>query len=95
MTWIKYKKDSCPEKPGQYFVIKYHEGTKEMAFFKPIPPKKTIELMEYRLNLQLEQEMADRCIYIKYNAFFDKHGIEQKREEILYWYRLDEMPEED
>jgi len=94
MGWIKFGKGSFPEKTGKYFVIKFHEGTKEMVFFKPIPPEKTIELMEYRVDIKFEQEFPDRCIYLKYKAFFDRHGLEQKPEEILYWYKLDEIPED-
>lgn len=94
MTWIKYEKGSFPEKHGHYFVIKLFEGSKGMAFFKPIPPKKDICFMEYKRTMKLESDAVDRCIYVKYNVWIDKYDHEQKPEEILYWYKLDEMPEE-
>jgi len=94
MGWIKYEKGSFPEKHGEYFVIKFIEGTKDIGFFKPVPPKKEICFMEYRRTMKLEENFVDRCVYVKYNAWFDKHGLEQKPEEILYWYKLDEIHEE-
>lgn len=95
MGWVKYEKGSFPERLGEYYIVKFYTGTKEMAFFKPIPPKKVIERMEYKMVMELEEEKCDRCIYRKHKAWFDKFGIEQKPEEILYWYKLDEMPQDE
>jgi len=93
--WVKYQKGSFPQEIGQYYVIKYVEGTKGMAFFKAIPPSKQISLMDYRNTMIMEENAIDRVIYRKYKAWFDKYENEQKPEDILYWYKLDEMPEDE
>lgn len=96
MPWIPYKKNSTPEKLGEYFVIKSYQGTDKnhISFFLPIPPDKKIETMVYKQKMHLEENLHDRCVYVKYNAWEDKHGLEQKPDEIVYWYKLDPMPED-
>ncbi len=94
MPWIPYKKNSTPDKHGEYFVIKFYPGTNDMGFFKPIPPEKKIELMYYMQIMELEQDFPDRCIYVKHNIWEDQHRLKQKPENILYWFELDPIPEE-
>lgn len=94
MPWIPYNTNSHPEKQGEYFVLKFYPGLTTHSFFGPFPPKKKIELMIYKQKLRLENDFHDHCVYVKYNAWEDHCGLEQKPEEILYWYELDPIPEE-
>lgn len=50
--------------------------------------------MKYIQTMELEQELHDRCIYVKQNVWEDAFGIRQKPEEILYWFKLDPIPED-
>lgn len=93
MGWVKYEKGSFPEKEGQYYVVRLIEGTPAKAFWAATAPKKRIELMTYKRLMKVEQDCVDRCVYVKYNAFVDCAAYQMKTEEILYWYKLDEMPE--
>lgn len=94
MPWIPYEIKSCPDEYGDYFVIKSYPGKINMGFFKPIPPEKKIELMTYKQKLRLEQDYHDRCVYVKYNAWVNKNDIEQNPDDILFWFKLDPIPED-
>lgn len=94
MGWVA-KKNRLPPETGWYNVIKFHPGTAGLGFFKAVPPWKSSEYMQWKNTMKLEEDCVDRCIYLKYKAFFDLSGIEQKPEEILYWYELDPLVEDE
>ena len=92
MSWDKLK-EKVPPALGWYQVVKFYEGTKKIDFFEPILPRKSIEFMQWKTNMKVESDFIDRCIYVKYKCFVDEFGLEQKPEDILYWFELDPVPE--
>lgn len=92
MGWV-LKKDRLPPQDGWYQVIIYREGTKEMGFFKPIPPSQSLDFMQWKTTMKLEQDFADRCVYVKGKAFFDLGDSEQSMNMVTHWYELDPIPE--
>lgn len=92
MGWILLQ-ERRPDKQGWYQVIKIHKGLEGVGFFKPIPPWKSIEYVKWTQGMKLENEYHDRCVYLKYKCFMDQSGIEQSPNEILYWYELEPIPE--
>lgn len=93
MTWVS-KKERLPPQDGWYNVIKLNHGVERVGFFRPIPAHKSLDYMQWRTSMELENNYVDRCIYRKYKAFFNKNGIEQEKDEIIYWYELDPIPED-
>ena len=93
MTWIKVTERKPPE-TGWYKVVKFDPGTTESGWFFPVPPKKNIKYYQWAEKLRHEESFVDRVIYKRYHCFVDEHGLEQKLDEILYWYELDCIPED-
>lgn len=94
MGWV-LTKERKPEHEATYFVVEFIEGTKGSGFFNPISPCKKITLMSYQTLMKIESNYSDRVIYKKYKAFKNQYDLEQKEENILYWYELDPIPEEE
>jgi hypothetical protein len=93
MSWICLK-DRLPPKEGWYQAVKLHPGIKELAFFKAVPPWKSVNYLNWTTKMKLESDSTDRCVYLKYKCFVNQHGLEQNYDEIIYWYELDPIPEE-
>jgi hypothetical protein len=93
MTWVKLS-ERRPETIGYYNVVRYYPGFKIARFSKPEPPRKQIEYLLWNQKMKLEEEYADRCVYKKYDSFVTEHDMPVDRQEILYWYELDPIPEE-
>jgi hypothetical protein len=92
MGWV-LKEDRLPPKDGWYLVINFIEGTPEMGFFRPLPPSYSTHYMCWKTHLKLEEDFADRCVYVKGKAFYDLNDNLAKNESIKYWYELDPIPE--
>jgi len=93
MTWVKLS-ERRPETIGYYNVVRYYPGIPSATFFRPIPPWKEIKYLLWNQKMKLEEEYADRCVYKKYECFVTEHNEPVDRQEILYWYELDPIPEE-
>jgi hypothetical protein len=94
MGWVKYEKGSFPPKLGEYFIVKYSAEIPACGLFNYTPPSVDIELASYARTMKLENDCVDRCVYVKYNAFF-KNQKEIPFEQVLYWYELDPIPGDD
>ncbi len=92
MSWV-CTKQRLPPKEGWYQVIKFHSEIKEVAFFKSVPPRKSIEYMQWTTKMKLESDDEDRCVYVKYKCFA-RDRFEETLDEIIYWYELDAIPEQ-
>lgn len=93
MTWVSTKQ-RLPPKKGWYNVIKLDRSCLDSKFIKTIPPSRTLEYMEWKPCMKLEEDCEDRVVYKKYKAFFETLGMEHNSDEIIYWYELDPLPEE-
>lgn len=92
MGWVKFR-DRRPPEQGYYHVVRFYPG--DAKAYNPTPPYREVKIFMWTEKMKLEEEYSDRCVYKKYKCFIDAKDQEQKIEEILYWYKLDEIPEEE
>lgn len=93
MTWIKFS-ERKPERPGTYPIVKLNKGSPSTGFFNAIPPSHSIRYMEWKETLKFKSQSSSDVIYEKIKLFIDEHEIRQNEDEIIFWYELDPIPEE-
>ena len=94
MAWVKYEEGTYPD-PGWYQVVVSYPGTAGVGMFSGCAPTKNIQYMQYKKHLKLKKEFEDRVEYEKCYSFFDFNGLQFLAGDILYWYELDPIPQDE
>jgi hypothetical protein len=94
MGWVKFS-ERRPEHKGYYSVLRCYVGKKCGSSALVVPPYREIGYLLWDQKMKLEEEFADRCIYRKYKCFTDEDDFPVNNEEILYWYEIDPIPNDE